>query len=103
MIDDIIYIFDLLPLFLIKSEDDITSNNTKFDPSLPTTMNNNTGVNVSNFFQPQHQPSNSNTSLLVFENCGSASAIEELNFSVLHNVRHQSNLSSETRKMLKKR
>ena len=47
--------------------------------------------------------SSSNTSLFVFENCGSASAIEELNFSVLHNVNQQSNLNSETRKLLKKR
>ena len=87
-------------------DEDVTgtpSNNNKYDSSLPITMNN-PGMNVlSNFFPQQNPPSNSNTSLLVFENCGSASAIEELNFSVLHNVNHQSNLSSETRKILKKR
>ena len=94
-------------LLLVYSDDDITGasskydSSSKFDSSLTTI--NNTGINVSNFFQPQQQPSNSNTSLLVFENCGSASAIEELNFSVLHNVRHQSNLSCETRKLFKKR
>ena len=95
-----------MSLFLIDLDDDVngpTSNNNKYDGAIQNPMNN-TGINVvSNFFPQQHHPpSNSNTSLLVFENCGSASTIEELNFSVLHNVSHQNNLNSETRTILKR-
>ena len=46
---------------------------------------------------------NANAPLFVFENCGSSSTIEELNFSVLQNANQQSNLNSETRKISKKR
>ena len=66
----------------------------KYDTSMPT-MNSSSSNII-------HQASSSHP-LFGFENCGSSSAIEELNFSVLHNVSSQNNLSNETRKLLKKR
>ena len=75
-------------------DDDVTGTCNKYESALPAMSS------TSSNLLPN--PS-SNTSLFVFENCGSSSAIEELNFSVLHNVNQQSNLSSETRKLLKKR
>ena len=75
-------------------DEDVTGTcNHKYESSL-TSMN----ATASNLLPP----TNSNTSLFVFENCGSSSAIEELNFSVLHNVNPQSSLNLETRKLLKK-
>ena len=73
---------------------DVSGNcNTKYESSLSPM--NTTGSSL----LPQ---TNSSSSLFVFENCGSASAIEELNFSILHNVNPQYNFNSETKKFLKK-
>ena len=82
------------PIYLYTDDDVSGSCSGKYDTSMHT-MNSSSSNLI-------HQASSSHP-LFGFENCGSASTIEELNFSVLHNVSSQNNLSNETRKLLKKR